>query len=126
VICLVCFLPRRPDLTPEVFYEHWEQRHGPLIAGTPSLARHIVRYEQLRRTTHAPWMGSEGFDGITVQWMTGPDAFEAFLAEPAYAELIAPDEERFLDRSRLVWMITEPPRLVFGAGVAEGGLGRAR
>ena len=33
----------------------------------------------------------------------------AFCAEPAYAELIAPDEEQFLDRDALVWMITEEP-----------------
>lgn len=111
MIKLVCFLKRKEGMTREEFYDHWENRHGPLIAGTPELARHIVRYEQLRVTTHADWMGTEGYDGITLQWMTGPEAFEAFIAEPTYAELIAPDEQAFLDTSALVWMITEAPKV---------------
>jgi len=109
MIKLVCFLKRKEGLTREEFYDHWENRHAPLIASTPELARHIVRYEQLRRTTHQPWMGSEDYDGITLQWMESAEAFEAFIAEPTYAELIAPDEARFLDTSALVWMITEEP-----------------
>jgi hypothetical protein len=112
MIKLVCFLTRAEGLTRDEFYDHWENHHGPLIARTPELARHIVRYEQLRVTTHASWMATEGFDGITLQWMTGPEAFLGFMAEPAYTELIAPDEKTFLDPSKLVWMITEAPRLV--------------
>lgn len=111
MVKLVCFLKRREGMTREEFYDHWENHHAPLIAGTPELARHIVRYEQLRVTAHAEWMGTEGFDGITLQWMTGPEAFEAFISEPTYAELIAPDEKSFLDTSELVWMITEAPRV---------------
>ena len=111
MIKLVCFLKRREGMTREEFYDHWENRHAPLIASTPELARHIVRYEQLRVTTHAEWMGTEGYDGITLQWMTGPEAFEGFIGEPKYAELIAPDEQSFLDTSALVWMITEAPKV---------------
>lgn len=109
MVKLVVFLKRREGMTREEFYDHWENRHAPLIASVPELARHIVRYEQLRRTTSADWMGSEEFDGITLQWMESAASFEAFLAEPKYAELIAPDEKRFLDTKALVWMITEAP-----------------
>ncbi len=111
MVKLVCFLKRKEGMTREEFYDHWENRHAPLIAGTPELARHIIRYEQLRRTTAADWMGNEMFDGITMQWMASAASFEAFLAEPTYAELIAPDEQRFLDTSALVWMITEEPTI---------------
>ncbi|WP_334143501.1 EthD domain-containing protein [Rhabdothermincola sp.] len=112
MVKLVAFLKRKPGLTLEEFYDHWENRHGPLIANTPELARHIVRYEQHRRTALAGWMGTEGFDGVTIQWMASPAAFEAFVAEPAYAELIAPDEQRFLDTDSLVWMVTSEPTIV--------------
>jgi uncharacterized protein (TIGR02118 family) len=111
MIKLIAFLKRKPGMTREAFYEHWEQRHAPLIAGTPELARHIVRYEQHRRTSVADWMGTDDYDGITVQWMESAAAFEAFIAEPTYAELIAPDEQSFLDTDALVWMITEEPRV---------------
>ena len=111
MVKLVCFLKRREGMTREEFYDHWENHHAPLIAGTPELARHIVRYEQLRVTTHTDWMGTEGYDGITLQWMVGPESFEGFIAEPKYAELIAPDEKSFLDTSKLVWMVTEEPKV---------------
>ncbi|MCU0270022.1 MAG: EthD domain-containing protein [Acidimicrobiales bacterium] len=109
MIKLVCFVKRKPGMTREEFYDHWLNHHGPLIANTPELARHLVRYEQHRRTAYADWMGNEEFDGITIQWMTGPEAFEAFINEPTYLEVLAPDEERFLDRDGLVWMITDEP-----------------
>jgi len=111
MIKLVVFLKRKDGMSREEFYDHWENHHAPLIANTPELARHIIRYEQLRRTTDAPWMGTEDYDGITMQWMESSASFEAFIAEPTYTELIAPDEQRFLDTSALVWMITEEPKL---------------
>jgi uncharacterized protein (TIGR02118 family) len=111
MVKLVAFVKRKAGMSREEFYEHWEERHAPLIAGTPELARHIVRYEQHRRTPDADWMGTEEFDGITIQWMTSPAAFEAFIAEPKYAELVAPDEQRFLDTASLVWMVTDEPRI---------------
>lgn len=112
MIKLVCFLKRKPGTSLEEFYDHWENHHGPLIANTPELARHIVRYEQLRRTTAEPWMGNEGFDGITIQWMTSVDAFLAFINEPKYGELIGPDEQEFLDTPGLVWMVTGEPNVI--------------
>jgi len=46
---------------------------------------------------------------ITIQWLESLEAFQAFCAEPTYAELILPDEEKFLDKESLVWMMTEEP-----------------
>jgi uncharacterized protein (TIGR02118 family) len=109
MVKLVAFLKRREGMTPEEFYEHWEGTHGPLIRSTPELARHIVRYEQHRRVPEPSWAGTAGYDGVTIQWLESVDAFRAFCAEPAYAELILPDEEKFLDKEGLVWMLTEEP-----------------
>lgn len=106
MIKLVAFLKRKPDMTAEEFSDHWLNRHAPLIAGTPELARHIVRYEQLPFDA-----GTEGYDGVTIQWMESRASFEAFVAEPAYLELIYPDEGRFLDRDAIVWMVSDEPRV---------------
>ncbi len=43
MIKLIAFLKRRSDLTSEEFHEHWRNVHGPLIATTPDVARHIHR-----------------------------------------------------------------------------------
>ena len=109
MVKLVCFLKRKEGLSLDEFYEHWFGHHAPLIRSTPELARHVLRYEQHKRVTEPAWCGTEGYDGITVQWFESVDEFVAFTAEPKYAELIEPDEKAFLDRDAFVWMITEEP-----------------
>ena len=118
MVKLVAFLKRREGMTREEFYKHWEGHHGPLIRSTPELARHIVRYEQHRRLPAPGWSGSPGFDGITIQWLESLEAFQAFCAEPTYAELILPDEEKFLDKEALVWMMTEEPMVTIAGDPA--------
>lgn len=118
MVKLLCFLRRHPDLDEEGFHRHWREHHGPLIAGLPNLARHLVRYEQHRRLD-GELTGSEGYDGVTVQWFRRIEDFYAFVAEPDYAEHIAPDEARFLDRSALVWMIAHEPHVVIDGPTAD-------
>ena len=124
MVKLVCMLKRKDGLTLEEFHAHWFDVHGPLIRSTPELARHVVRYEQHRRVPEPSWAGTAGFDGVTIQWFDSVEAFSAFCAEPAYHELIEPDEDTFLDRDALVWMITEEPRVTMdrptGTAAAAG------
>ena len=106
MVRLTALLVRNPALTHEEFVEHWLGHHGPLIASTPALARHLRRYEQ---HLHVPeeWTGGREYDGMTVQWLDSVDELIAFTAEPEYTEVLAPDEDHLLDRSKLVWMMTE-------------------
>jgi uncharacterized protein (TIGR02118 family) len=115
MVKLFALLPRKTDLTHDEFVEHWLGVHAPLIAGAPSLARHIVRYEQHVRHRPDALSGSLDFDGVTEQWFDSMDDFVAFMSEPAYGELIAPDEQRFLDMDRLEFIITEEPVIAIGA-----------
>lgn len=114
MVQLFAFLTRRSGTTHEEFLDHWLNVHGPLIAGTPELARHIRRYEQHPRADPGPMSGTEDCDGVTVQHFDKVDDMWAFTAEPAYAELIAPDEAQLLDLKRLVWVITGEPNVVIG------------
>ena len=123
MVRLFAFLTRRSELSHEEFLDHWLNVHGPLIAGTPELARHIRRYEQHPRAEAGPMSGSEHCDGVTVQHFDSADDLWAFTAEPAYAELIAPDEAALLDLQRLVWVITGEPTVVIGDGTSTGGVG---
>jgi uncharacterized protein (TIGR02118 family) len=112
MVKLLCFLKRKAGMSLEDFNRHWRETHGALIAGLPKLARHIVRYEQHRRLPGHAHLGTPGYDGVAVQWFDSIDGFMAFVSEADYAEHVFPDEERFLDRSGLVWMITEEPTVV--------------
>jgi hypothetical protein len=112
MVKLIALLRRNPDLTHEEFVEHWRGHHGPLIAGTPELARHIRRYEQHPRHRADVLSGDEGLDGVAVQWFERIEDFAAFIAEPAYAELVAPDEQRFLDMSEVEFIVCDEPTVV--------------
>ena len=120
MIKLVCFLRRRPGMSGADFHRHWLESHGPLIAGTPELARHIVRYEQNHRLDgdQAGPPGDGDFDGATVQWLDSMQSFRAFVEEPAYAELVAPDEQRFLDRGNLIVLFTHEEEVIIDGGDA--------
>ena len=73
MVRLFAFLTRRSELSHEEFLDHWLNVHGPLIAGTPELARHIRRYEQHPRAEAGPMSGSEHCDGVTVQHFDSAD-----------------------------------------------------
>jgi uncharacterized protein (TIGR02118 family) len=109
VVKLVCFLKRKEGLSLEEFHDHWLNRHAPLIASTEPFASLVKRYEQHRRVAEPAWMGTAGFDGITIQWFDSTADVEAFVTAPEYASVLAPDEASFLDTDALVWMVTEEP-----------------
>lgn len=109
---MFALLRRREGLSVEEFRAHWRDVHGPLIRDTPELARHIVRYEQHPRHRPDALSGTEGVDGVAVQWFESIDDFLGFISEPGYQELIAPDERRFLDTDSIEFLITEEPNVV--------------
>ena len=114
MVKLFAYLSRLDSMSHDEFLDHWVNRHGPLIASTPSLARHIIRYDQHPRLSDGPLGGSEGCDGVTEQWFASMDDFVAFVSEPDYRDLIAPDEARFLDMDRLRFVVCDAPTSVIG------------
>lgn len=111
MIRLTAMLVRNPALTHDEFLEHWHFTHGPLIRNTPELARHIVRYEQHPLTDdHGAGVG--GFDGVAMQWLNSMDDLFAFIAEPAYREVLSPDEAHLLDMSKIQVTFTDQPVIV--------------
>lgn len=110
MIRLTAVLKRKPGMTPEEFHDHWRDVHGPLVAR--AMAEHVVRYEQHHRPLD-DYRGEndDGWDGVAVQWYESRDAFYAAIQADGAAEVTA-DEERFLDRRSIVWLLTEEPIVV--------------
>jgi hypothetical protein len=119
MVKLFAVLRRNPEMTHQEFVDHWTGSHGPLIANEPTLARHIVRYEQHVRHHPGALSGNKDIDGVTEQWFRSMDDFVGFMSEPKYAELIAPDEQRFLDMEHLEFIVTEDPIVVIGGGADD-------
>ncbi len=120
MITLIATLYRKPGTTHQEFLDHWRNHHGPLLSGTPELARHIVRYEQYPRHSPGAISGSEGCDGVTIQWMHSIEDFVHFISEPKYTELIHPDEQAFLDMSRVTFVIGTAPHVVIDGPMTDG------
>jgi len=108
-------LRRKPGMAVEDFHRYWRDAHGPLVRDTPAMARHVVRYEQNRRTAddyERP--GAPDYDGVAIQWVTSPDGFWAMAADPAYPDTIGADNARFLDMDALRWVFTDNEEVVIG------------
>ena len=108
MIKLICFLTRKPGMEREAFHDHWLHSHGPLIQSLPEFTRHLIRYEQNHRLdADYERQDGGGYDGATVQWFEHARDFFAFAREPSYGETIAVDEARFLDPSKLLFILSE-------------------
>ncbi len=117
MVRLTALLVRNPALTHEEFLTHWHDVHGPLIRNTPALARHIIRYEQ-HPLTDDRGAGVGGYDGVAMQWFESMDELFGFIAEPEYADVLAPDERRLLDMDRIQVSFTADPVVVIDGDVS--------
>ena len=101
MIKFVGLINRKPDLSVAAFLEHWQQRHGPIVARVPGVRRYVQSptlprwYE--RRTPPA-------YDGMAELWFDDWEAWQAALRSPEW-QAVQADEENFVDRARstLIW-----------------------
>jgi uncharacterized protein (TIGR02118 family) len=111
MVKLICFVKRKPGMSPEAFHQYWRERHGPLVASTNS-GKYVLRYEQNHRPLEDYGrIGASEYDGVTVQWFASLEDFNQSIAEEDY-RLIAEDIPKFLDPDALVWIMTEEPEVV--------------
>lgn len=116
MIRLTAMLRRNPALSAEEFQAHWRDVHAGLIRAVPGIGDRVVRYEQHPRLPGGAgrWTGTEGFDGVTMQWFRSFDDFDAMIGDPRYQEAVGPDERRLLDLAGGVYLLTEEPRVILG------------
>ena len=112
MIKVIVMVKRNPALTPEAFHAHWRDVHARLVSETPSVARHIARYEQNHRTPEDYERGEVDFDGVAIAWYRSREDMDAVFQEPEYLAKIAPDEARLSDMERNVWLVTEEEEVV--------------
>lgn len=122
MIRLTAMLRRNPALSAEEFHVHWRDVHAALIRSVPGIERWVVRYEQHPRAPDraGSWTGSEGYDGVTVQWFRSLEDFEAMIGDPEYRRIVGPDEQHLLDLANSVYLLTEEPRVIIDGPVVGG------
>lgn len=110
MIKLVTIMYRRPGMAKADYEAHYEQHHRKI--GEKVLAGYACHY--VRRHLR-PFDGADQpGDADTVMEIWYPDRatldrfFESIAADPAIAQEIAEDEERFLDRPRMrIYLVEE-------------------
>jgi hypothetical protein len=116
VIRLTAMLTRNPSLTHDEFLAHWRTVHGPKILAVPGIERWLVRYEQHERldaeAAGVPWTGTEGYDGVTMQWFRSLADFYAMISDAEYRRIVGPDERLLLDHEATIALLTEEPSVV--------------
>ncbi|CAK7217844.1 hypothetical protein SCUCBS95973_003284 [Sporothrix curviconia] len=110
-VSIIAFLKRRPGLTHEQFYHHWVNVHGPLVV--PWAKKHgFLEYRQIHlypalnanRAVVGPEIAGrntelENWDGCAIFELESLEKFEAAFQDPYYKDLIAKDEEAFVDKA---------------------------
>ena len=97
-------IKKKDGLTREEFSKYWEYEHGPLVAKMlPGVSRYIQN--------HAIQIGGgePQYDGVVEMWFDDIDTWKTardFYTGEA-GKSIREDEERFLDRSKMVFIIAE-------------------
>ena len=106
MVKVIVLLKRHPDLSVEAFRERW-RAHARLLLDTPSVLRHLLRYEQNLRTDADYARGDTEFDGVMSAWYASRAEMEAVFEEPEYKSKLAPDEQTLSDADRNVWIVTD-------------------
>jgi len=101
----IALIKRKPGLSPEEFFKHYEEVHAPLILRH---AKGLNRY--VRNHVIVPPGGHEPeFDCITELWYESMESYRASIAvwRTEAGREIREDEDSFLDRSKLVFLLAE-------------------
>jgi uncharacterized protein (TIGR02118 family) len=126
-IKLFTFGRRREGMTTDEFHTYWRDVHGPMVAGEPTLRRHVRRFElnhrladDYARDAYRPEGAGAGYDGVAVLWFDSMDDFQALLAEPAHAA-VADDGANFREDAQLLVFTHDPEEIVDKPGREAAG-----
>jgi len=104
MIKAISFITRKPGLSREEFARHYEEVHAPLAMKHFPFKRYVRNY-----VTGDPDADDRGFDCITEVWFETMEDCQA-AAEFSMSEdytVISEDEEKFMDRSRIVAFLVD-------------------
>ena len=102
MVKVLTFIKRKSGMPVDEFQTYWRTRHPEAVTRLPG----IRRYVQSHVLPSAYTKGEPVHDGIAEVWADDTYALRAMTQSPAHPDLII-DEARFIDRSRMGFIVTE-------------------
>ena len=107
---VIALLSKKPDLSRDEFIEYYETKHVPLIRELlPKIQEYRRGFLDLNGAIIPAGMSAPDFDVITEFWFADRAAGENTLATYGgpVGETIRQDEENFLDRSKMRFIVVD-------------------
>lgn len=95
---LAFFFARRVGLSPEVFRQHWRDKHGRLVLEYIETLRRYVQNQVLESVYSR---GEPDFDGVAEAYLDDLAALDAIEQSPEH-DLVRSDEPNFVDVNRIM------------------------
>jgi uncharacterized protein (TIGR02118 family) len=110
-VTLLCFVRRKPDITPEAYSDHWRDNHGPLaLRRQPGFWRYVQNHVIEYLTTETP-----DFDGIgELHFRTAQSVLDDMFDSPEGQQEIMDDTFRFMSHEgsttlpSIEWLAAQP------------------
>ena len=108
MIKLILMSRRNPAITHDEYVAHHLGPHAELFTSQPEVKANVRRYTQSHPTAdHLDGRTMAAFDGVTEMWFDDLDGVKAVFESDNYKTNIVPDEQRFMDRSASMMLITK-------------------
>ncbi|MBI1731440.1 MAG: EthD domain-containing protein [Gammaproteobacteria bacterium] len=112
------FPVRIPRMSHRAFHLYWQKHHSPNVMNVTVFAQFMRKYnsghvypEEIAGLP-AHYQQNTPFEGAAEVWVNSMDEVAAWLGQPTYAELIQPDEPRFISQEgKVEIVITKEERL---------------
>ena len=102
IVKLMEFPVRHAAMSRRAFHLYWQRHHSPNVMNVTAFSQFMRKYT----TAHVlpsciaglptQYRQSTPFEGVSEVWINNLDEVGAWLSHPLYAELIRPDEPRFI------------------------------
>ncbi len=110
MIKLMILVKRNSELTHEAFKEHLSINHARLVRDCPASAKYVRKYVQSVGIAGETDGGS--FDGAAELWFDSPEDMNQFFADADYLATVRPDEPRFADLEKCIFLTTEEIQVI--------------
>jgi len=102
IVKFIEFPIRRPGMSHRAFHLYWMKHHSPHVMNVTAFSQFMRKYStghvypEVVPGLPAHYSQTTAFEGASEVWINGLSEVSAWLGNPLYAELIQPDELRFI------------------------------